>query len=104
MLIKSYFEKADMNTKMPSHESQPTGTSAGTTLDDAALDQVVGARRLTEPEKWSYAIGYGTGIGAVINSVAAERVMPGGAKMFADAVYHDAELSAEFMSKCAWLR
>ena len=93
-----------MNTKITQPESQANDMSTETMLDDAALDQVVGARRLTEHEKWSYAIGYGTGIGAVVNSVAAERVMPGGAKMFADAVYNDGELSAEFMSKCVWLR
>lgn len=68
-------------------------------ISDTALDELLGGRKLTDMEKGSLYVYYGTGIGAAAFSIAAEAILPGGAKMLSDAIYNDGDVPRALATK-----
>ena len=68
-----------------------TMDSKPTQLNDEELNSVAAAEMMPEKIRGSYAVLFGTGIGAIVYTIQAEIQEPGGAKKLTDAIYNNGE-------------
>ena len=65
--------------------------SKPTQLSDEELKSIAAAEMMPETIRGSYAVLFGTGVGALVYTIQAEIQEPGGAKKLTDAIYNNGE-------------